>query len=160
MTLRSQIRVSMKVNGEACELDVPASTTLADSLRAQLSLTGTKVGCDVGECGACTVLADGVPTLGCLVLTVEMDGHEITTIEGVADSRLSGLQRAFVEEAGLQCGFCTPGMILAASRLAADAGDREIRDALAGNICRCTGYTKIVAAIRRGLRDTSHAKRR
>jgi carbon-monoxide dehydrogenase small subunit len=157
--LAGRARISMRVNRELRELDVAASVTLADALRDRLSLTGTKIGCDVGECGACTVLIDGVPTLSCLFLAVEADGREITTIESVADSRVAALQRAFVRDAALQCGFCTPGMILAASRLAVDADDEEIRNALAGNICRCTGYTKIVAAVRRGLRVASHAKK-
>ena len=159
MSARSVVQVSVTVNGKPCQRTVPASTTLVDFLRFHLELTGTKVGCDVGECGACTVLVDGEPLLSCLILAVEMDGREVMTIENAADERVLRLQHAFVEEAGLQCGFCTPGMILAASRLPAEADTSSIRAALVGNICRCTGYTKIVKAVqaagRKGARDAA-----
>jgi aerobic-type carbon monoxide dehydrogenase small subunit (CoxS/CutS family) len=112
-------------------------------------LTGTKVGCDGGECGACTVLVDDKPLLACLVLAAELDGRDVKTIENDDDPRIASLQRAFVSEAGLQCGFCTPGMIMAAYPLANDADESEIRATLVGNICRCTGYTKIVRAVKR-----------
>jgi len=137
-----------------------ASATLVELLRSSLLLTGTKVGCEVGECGACTVLLDGAPVLACLVLAAEVDGHDVTTIESTDDARIDALQRAFVEEAGLQCGFCTPGMILTARSISPRAGDDEIRAALAGNLCRCTGYTKIIDAIRRAAREGKRATRR
>jgi aerobic-type carbon monoxide dehydrogenase small subunit (CoxS/CutS family) len=145
------VRVRVRVNETLHELDLPASSTLADLLRDRLGLTGTKVGCNVGECGACTVLLDSAPVLACLVLAPEVDGCEVTTVEAAGDARISRLQRAFVEEAGLQCGFCTPGMVMAASRLRADSDAGKIRAALAGNICRCTGYQKIVNAVARAI---------
>ena len=153
MSPSSIMKLALTVNGTRHELDVSASTTLADLLRSHLSLTGTKVGCDVGECGACTVLIGGKTTLACLVLAVEVDGEEVTTIENVSDERLRVLKRAFVAEAGLQCGFCTPGMIMAASRLPPSADATAIREALVGNICRCTGYTKIVKAVESAGRE-------
>jgi aerobic-type carbon monoxide dehydrogenase small subunit (CoxS/CutS family) len=143
------IAVSVEVNGARQTCTVPAATRLLDVLRTELGLTGTKSGCDVGECGACTVLLDGQPTLACLVLACEVDGRTVTTIEDAGNARVRALQRAFVAEAGLQCGFCTPGMILAASVLPPNADAATIRAALVGNLCRCTGYTKIVRAIRR-----------
>ena len=151
MTRSTSVSISVTVNGKRERLEVPARWRLVDLLRASLALTGTKVGCDVGECGACTVLMNGVPTLACLVLAAEADGRAVTTIENTEDTRLRALRSAFVEEAGLQCGFCTPGMILAASRLERGAGDIAIREALVGNLCRCTGYAKIVAAVKRAL---------
>ena len=154
------VRIAVAVNGTRHELAVPAATTLVDLLRVHLGLPGTKVGCDVGECGACTVLVDEEPVLACLMLAAEADGCGVTTIEARDDERVSRLQRAFVEEAGLQCGFCTPGMVMAASRLRSDCDAAEIRAALAGNICRCTGYAKIVGAVERaGRRATRKGAR-
>ena len=152
MTAREQMSVSLTLNGEAIERTVPAATTLLDFLRVHAGLTGTKAGCDMGECGSCTVLVDGEPLLACLVLAVELDGRAVTTIEDRNNDAVAALQRAFVAEAGLQCGFCTPGFIMAASVLKPGASDEEIRAGLAGNVCRCTGYTKIVAAVQRAQR--------
>jgi aerobic-type carbon monoxide dehydrogenase small subunit (CoxS/CutS family) len=144
--------ISLTVNGTMHRLEVPARTTLVGLLRSRLGLTGTKIACDGGECGACTVLVDGEPLLACLVLAVELDGCEVTTIEDENDERIGALRRSFVTNAALQCGYCTPGMIVAASRLPAEASREAIRAELAGNLCRCTGYTKIVDAVERVLR--------
>jgi carbon-monoxide dehydrogenase small subunit len=152
MSRASTLAVSVTVNGRVQAARVPASTTLLALLRSRLGLTGTKEGCGVGECGACTVLVDGAAILACLVLAAEVDGRAVTTIEHDGDARLRRLRRAFADEAALQCGFCTPGMILAASRLPARATTATIRAGLAGNICRCTGYTTIVRAVRRAGR--------
>lgn len=146
------VRLAVTVNGRRVRLEVPAETTLAELLRAELALTGTKVGCGVGECGACTVLLDGAPVASCLVLAAEIDGRRVSTIEDDRNPRVRRLREAFVAAAALQCGFCTPGMILAASALPPDADEATIRAGLAGNVCRCTGYTKIVAAVRRAGR--------
>ena len=139
------------VNGDPVEVDAPGMRRLLDVLREHLALTGTKEGCGEGECGACTVLLDGEPVNSCLVPTAQAQGCRITTIEGVAKrDQLSRLQRAFLEHGGTQCGICTPGMLMAA-RAYLDAGggsdEDAIRTAIAGNLCRCTGYTKIVDAI-------------
>lgn len=143
--------VTVKVNGDVFTRAVKANTLLVNFLRAELDLTGTKKGCELGDCGACTVLLDGDPVNSCLVLAVEADGREVTTIEGLAqDGRLDRLQEAFVEHAAVQCGYCTPGMILSAKALLARnprPTEREVREAIAGNLCRCTGYVNIVRAI-------------
>ena len=152
MSRATTLAVSVTVNGRVHAARIPASTTLLALLRSRLGLTGTKEGCGVGECGACTVLVDGAAILACLVLAAEVDGRAVTTIEHAGDARLRRLRRAFTDEAALQCGFCTPGMILAASRLPARATTATIRAGLAGNICRCTGYTTIVRAVRRAGR--------
>jgi carbon-monoxide dehydrogenase small subunit len=140
------------VNAEPVELDVPGMRRLLDVLREDLALTGTKEGCGEGECGACTVLLDGRPVDSCLVPVCQVEGATIATVEGLApdEGRLDPLQAAFLETGGAQCGICTPGMLMAA-RAYLDAGggpdEDAIRDAIAGNLCRCTGYTKIVDAI-------------
>src|SRR4030042_379392 len=144
--------IEMRINGQKVEWSVDGNQTLLEFLREQLGLTGTKRGCDQGDCGACTVLIDGQPTNSCLVLVSEVSGREITTIEGLSqDGKLHPLQQAFVDYNAVQCGFCTPGMILTATALLKENPDptpEEIRQYLQGNLCRCTGYSKIVRAIR------------
>jgi carbon-monoxide dehydrogenase small subunit len=141
----------MTVNGNRVEVGVRDEETLLETLRQRLGLTGTKQGCDLGDCGSCTVLLDGQPVLSCLTLAADADGHEITTIEGLAlGGELHPIQRAFHESGAVQCGFCTPGMVLTAKALldTHPHPDREaIRGALSGNLCRCTGYVKIVNAV-------------
>ncbi len=144
--------VTLAVNGEERSLEVEGRTLLVHALRDGLGLTGTHIGCDTSQCGACTVLLDGRAVKSCTVLAQQADGREITTIEGLApDGGLHPLQRAFVEHHGLQCGFCTPGIILTAADLLSrgdSPSDEEIRHALRGNLCRCTGYQGIVESIR------------
>jgi carbon-monoxide dehydrogenase small subunit len=143
--------INLKVNGKPLELAVEANQTLVDLLRYDLGLTGTKKGCETGECGACTVLLNDKPVNACLVLAVQANGAEILTIEGLRPPQgLHPLQQAFVEKGAIQCGFCTPGMILSATsllKLNPNPTEAEIRTALSGNLCRCTGYQKIVEAI-------------
>jgi aerobic carbon-monoxide dehydrogenase small subunit len=148
--------IRLRVNGRDHEVTVAPRKLLSDTLREDCRLTGTHVGCEHGVCGACTVLVDGRPTRSCLVFAVQMAGHEINTVESVAEAGvLSPLQQALHEEHGLQCGFCTPGIVMtfeAFLRDHPDPTDDEIRDALSGNLCRCTGYHNIVAAIRKAAR--------
>ena len=143
--------VSLNVNGRSREDAVADHTLLLDYLREQVGLTGTKRGCDGGECGACTVLVDGQPQLSCITLACRCEGSEVLTIESLAqDGHLSALQAAFHEKLGTQCGFCTPGMIMAAQALLLrnpNPTENDIREALAGNICRCTGYVKIIESV-------------
>jgi carbon-monoxide dehydrogenase small subunit len=145
-------RIALKINNQDYELLVADNETLAQVLRGtQVNLTGTKQGCEIGDCGACTVLMDGKPVNSCLVLAVQASGHEITTIEGLARSgKLHPIQEAFIEAGAVQCGFCTPGMILKAKALL-DTNTKptrqEIRKAFVGNLCRCTGYFKIINAV-------------
>jgi carbon-monoxide dehydrogenase small subunit len=146
------VKISVTLNGEARELEVEPFRSLLDVLRNEAGLPGTKKGCDVGDCGACTVILDGKPVNSCLVLGVEAEGREVTTIEGIqpAPDRLHPLQEKFMQLGGAQCGFCTPGMIVMAKALLDEnpsPTEEEIRFGIAGNICRCTGYTKIVEAI-------------
>ncbi|MBW2528960.1 MAG: (2Fe-2S)-binding protein [Deltaproteobacteria bacterium] len=145
--------IELIVNSDRYEVWVDPRRSLAEALREDLGLTGTKIGCNQGDCGACTVLLDGRPVCSCLTLAVEADGRETTTIEGVADSpeQLHAVQRAFVQRGAIQCGYCTPGMIMTSVHLLAThpQPDAEtIRCGLAGNLCRCTGYYKIVDAVR------------
>ena len=143
--------LTLKINGEERDVLAPTHKTLLEVLREELNLTGTKHGCELGECGTCTVLVDGLPVLSCLALPVECQGREIKTVEGMAEGgRLHPLQRAFAELGAAQCGYCTPGMLLAARALLVENPGPtrdEIRHALAGNLCRCTGYTKILEAV-------------
>ena len=146
--------INLDVNGERRDLLLPVHKTLLEVLREDMQLTGTKHGCELGECGTCTVLIDGKPELSCLLLPVQLHGRAITTVEGMADgSELHPLQRAFAELGAAQCGYCTPGILLSAKSLL-EANPKpsrdEIREALAGNLCRCTGYTKILDAVELG----------
>jgi carbon-monoxide dehydrogenase small subunit len=154
----SEVIVRLTVNGVAAAATVPARTLLVHFLRDELRLTGTHVGCDTTQCGACTVALDDVAVKSCTVLAAQASGHEVTTIEGLADGAdgatgpLHPIQQAFKDEHGLQCGYCTPGMVMTIRQLLADHPDPsedDIRHALSGNICRCTGYQNIVAAARR-----------
>lgn len=143
--------LKLSVNGEPFELEIPANRTLLDVLRNELGLKGTKEGCSAGECGACTVLLNGEPVNSCLVLALQANGGEVTTIEGLSgEGKIHPIQEAFIHHGAIQCGFCTPGMILSAKALL-DRNpyleEREIREGLVGNLCRCTGYQKIVEAI-------------
>ncbi|KIX12532.1 (2Fe-2S)-binding protein [Dethiosulfatarculus sandiegensis] len=143
--------INLTVNGKELELLVSSNHTLAQVLRKDLKLTGLKQGCEVGDCGSCTVLLDGSPVNSCLVLAVQAQGREVTTIEGLAQgNEMHPVQEAMVEHGGIQCGFCSPGMILSAKALLdkkPDAGREEIKRALSGNLCRCTGYQKILEAV-------------
>ena len=143
--------ITVTVNGFREYLTVPSNMTLLQMLRARLALTGTKNGCEAGECGACTVLVDGEPVNSCMMLAVEADGREVTTVEGLArEGQLSPLQEAFVAHNAIQCGFCTPGVLVSAHALLErnmHPSEEEIREALVGNLCRCTGYLRIVRAV-------------
>jgi carbon-monoxide dehydrogenase small subunit len=158
-----RVRIALTVNEEAREALAPVHKTLLEVLREDLGLTGTKHGCELGECGTCTVLVDGEPVLSCLVLPVEVEGRRITTVEGMAQGgRLHPLQQAFAELGAAQCGYCTPGILLTATAFLAERPSptrQEVKEALAGNLCRCTGYTKILdavelAALRMGNRES------
>jgi carbon-monoxide dehydrogenase small subunit len=143
-------RIRLRVNGEQRECLAPVHHTLLEVLREDLGLMGTKHGCELGECGTCTVLVDGRPILSCLALPIECEGRDVRTVEGLAGSELNPLQRAFVELGAAQCGYCTPGFLLAAEALLgrnARPTRLEIAEALAGNLCRCTGYLKIFEAV-------------
>jgi carbon-monoxide dehydrogenase small subunit len=149
--------ITVTVNGVKEYLDVPSNLTLLQMLREALALTGTKNGCAAGECGACTVLLNGEPVNSCLMLAVEADGTEIVTVEGLAhDDQLDVVQQTFVDEGGVQCGFCTPGMLISARALLnrnPHPTEEDIREALLGNLCRCTGYTRLVRAVQKAARS-------
>ncbi len=158
-----KVAVQLTVNGDNHEVFVEPRKLLSDVLREDCRLTGTHVGCEHGVCGACTVLIDGRPARACLTFAVQMQGHEIATIEAVGENgRLSALQQALHEEHGLQCGFCTPGIVMtfeAFLREHPNPSEDEIREALSGNLCRCTGYHNIVAAIKKAAamrKDAEH----
>ena len=148
----TSMSVSLEVNGEQVELDVPTRRLLVHFIRDDLGLTGTHIGCDTGNCGACSVLIDGVLVKSCMMLAVQADGAKIETVEGLAsDGELNGLQQAFSDHHALQCGYCTPGMLMSATALLRENGspsEEEIRKGIQGNICRCTGYVNIVEAIK------------
>jgi aerobic-type carbon monoxide dehydrogenase small subunit (CoxS/CutS family) len=145
-------RITVAVNGEVIEYDVEARRLLVHFLRDDLSLTGTHVGCDTGNCGACSVIYNGVLAKSCMLLAVQADGATVETVEGLSpDGQLTALQKAFSDHHALQCGYCTPGMLMSATALLRENGspsEDEIRKALQGNICRCTGYVNIVEAIK------------
>jgi aerobic-type carbon monoxide dehydrogenase small subunit (CoxS/CutS family) len=151
------LRVSVEINGEAYEGDVEPRTLLSDFIRHGAGLTGTKVGCEQGVCGACTVQLDDAAVRSCLMLAVQANGRTLRTVEGLsADSELHPLQRAFHEAHALQCGFCTPGFLMSIDaflREHPDAGEGELREALAGNLCRCTGYLAIIEAVEEAARE-------
>ena len=151
--MNDHVSYSLTVNGASHPVAAPAATTLLELLRTTLGLTGTKRGCDQGVCGACTVLANGIPVRACLMLAVSCSRYEITTVKGLSpDGTLSDLQEVFVAEGAIQCGFCTPGMLLTISSLLEErpqATPAEIREAISGNLCRCSGYTKIVESVGR-----------
>lgn len=145
-------KITLKINGSAEQVEVESNLTLLLMLREKLALTGTKNGCAAGECGACTVLLNGEPVNSCMVLAVECDGAEITTVEGLSkDGQLDPIQDALIEQGGVQCGFCTPGVLISAYALLKrnpHPNEEEVRDALVGNLCRCTGYVRIFEAVK------------
>ncbi|MBW5448532.1 2Fe-2S iron-sulfur cluster binding domain-containing protein [Cohnella sp. CFH 77786] len=151
----AQSRLTLRVNGAACEIAAPPSTRLLQVIREFIGLTGTKRSCEIGRCGACMVLVDGEPVNACLAMAYQVQGAEITTIEGIASgTELHPVQRAFLEEGGFQCGYCTPGMVLSVKALldrSPDPSDEEVEEALSGNLCRCTGYGGIRRAVRRAI---------
>ena len=152
-----KLSVNLTVNGKPVAAEVESRTLLVDFLRDRLQLTGTHVGCDTAQCGACTVLVDGKSMKSCNMLAIQAQGAEVTTIEGLAaNDKLHPMQAAFKKHHGLQCGFCTPGMVMAAVGLASQVKsptETQIREALDGNFCRCTGYQNIVKAVREGLEE-------
>jgi carbon-monoxide dehydrogenase small subunit len=154
--------VTLKINGETRSASVPPETTLLKMLRENFNLTGAKLGCDVGDCGACTVIVDGKSVNSCLMLAGQLEGREVLTIEGLATpDRLHPIQKTFEDCASLQCGFCGPGVIMSAKALLdgnPNPNVAEIRDALAGNLCRCTGYTKMIEAVQLAAR-AMHGKK-
>jgi len=155
-------QIKLTVNEKFYELSIAPWRTLLEVIREDLKLTGTKEGCGLGECGACTVIMDGITVNSCLALAAEADGKEITTIEGLAaGDKLHPIQEAFVEHGGLQCGFCTPGMIMSAKALLDEnpnPTEEEIRRGIAGNFCRCTGYTKIIESINTAAKNMQGGK--
>lgn len=153
--------IEFEVNGKPITVEIPTHWRLLDVLREKLDLIGTKEGCGQGECGTCTVLLDGKPVNSCLVLAGQADGRKVTTIEGIASPQLHPIQQALLEEGGVQCGFCTPGVIITAFallKLNPHPTEAEIRQALAGNLCRCTGYEKIVSAVAKAADYLAAAK--
>jgi aerobic carbon-monoxide dehydrogenase small subunit len=155
------MKVTLTINGQERTADVEPRLLLVDFIRDELRLTGTHIGCDTTSCGACTVLLDGEPVKSCTMLTVQADGRQLTTVEGLANgAELHPVQTGFHEEHGLQCGFCTPGMMLVAAALLErnpDPTERDIRWAISGNVCRCTGYVNIVKAVRHAARLRAEA---
>ncbi len=154
--------INFKLNGRPVSIEVKDNELLINVLRDRLGVLSPKYGCGIGECGACTVLLDGEPVLSCLTLAVEVDGREITTVEGLAkDGKLHPVQEAFIEEGAIQCGYCTPGFILVAKRLLEEVknpSEERIREYVRGNLCRCTGYVNIIKAIKRAAEKISGDK--
>lgn len=156
------MKITFTLNGQAVEIDAAADRRVVDLLRENLGLTGTKEGCGSGDCGACTILVDGESRLSCLMLAAQLQGRSVTTIEGIATEYLHAIQAAFVEHGAVQCGFCTPGMVMASMDLLrrnARPTSDEIRQALGGNLCRCTGYQKIVDAIHAAAQSSGKRER-
>jgi carbon-monoxide dehydrogenase small subunit len=157
------IHLTLRVNGESQEVSFAPYKTLLEVLREDMNLTGTKHGCELGECGACAVLADGVPVLSCLVLALESEGREIETVEGLAHgSNLHPLQAAFADLGGAQCGYCTPGILMTAKALVEkdpNPSREKIKEAISGNLCRCTGYQQIYESIEEGARRMREERR-
>jgi carbon-monoxide dehydrogenase small subunit len=156
--------ITLKVNGQTEQVSIPANMTLLTMLREKLALTGTKNGCSAGECGACTVLLNGEPVNSCMVLAAECNDADVITVEGLAhDRQLETLQQNLIDQGGVQCGFCTPGMLISARALLnrnPHPSEAEIREALVGNLCRCTGYVRIINAVEEAAhpsREVSHA---
>ena len=154
--------INFKLNGRPVNIEVKDNELLINVLRDRLGVLSPKYGCGIGECGACTVLLDGEPVLSCLTLAIEVDGREITTVEGLAkDGKLHPVQEAFIEEGAIQCGYCTPGFILVAKRLLEEVrnpSEDMIREYVRGNLCRCTGYVNIISAIKRASEKISGGK--
>jgi carbon-monoxide dehydrogenase small subunit len=161
--MQPNVQVTLKVNGEEVEASFAPYKTLLEVLREDLDLTGTKHGCELGECGACAVLIDGEPQLACLVLALECAGRSVQTVEGLANgTQLHPLQAAFADHGGSQCGYCTPGMLMTAKALLdkePQPSRERIREAISGNICRCTGYNQIVEAIEAAASELAGSKR-
>jgi carbon-monoxide dehydrogenase small subunit len=152
--------IEMRLNGERLSIDVRPQEVLLDVLRTRIGVKSPKVGCERGDCGACTVLLDGMSVRSCLVLAVEVDGHEITTIEGIEHDGLTAVQEALIEQSSFQCGFCAPGIVVAAAELVEHTPHptaEQVREAIAGNLCRCTGYEAIVDAVVTATRSAAHA---
>ncbi|MBD3171882.1 2Fe-2S iron-sulfur cluster binding domain-containing protein [Candidatus Bathyarchaeota archaeon] len=151
------MKTTMTINGRKSEFDIPPNKLLLNLLRDDLGLTGAKYGCGIGECGACTVLVDGEPILGCMTLAVDCGGKTVDTIEGLSDGKkLHPIQQAYLDEGAVQCGFCTPGFIMTTKALLeekSNPSESEIRDYLKGNLCRCTGYVNIVKAVQKAAKD-------
>ena len=156
--MSNEIGIQFTLNDKPVDARVPGNMLLVDMLRDQFGLTGTKIGCGMGECGACSVLVDGKSVNSCLMLACQADGHSITTIEGLSkDGVPTLLQTAFVEEGAVQCGFCTPGMLISAAALLKEnpsPTQQEIKNAISGNLCRCTGYQKIISAIEKAAQGS------
>ncbi len=152
--------IEMSLNGERLSIAVRPHEVLLDVLRTRIGVKSPKVGCERGDCGACTVLLDGMSVRSCLVLAVEVDGQEITTVEGIEHEGLTAVQEAMIEQSSFQCGFCAPGIVLAAVELVEQTSHptiEEVREAISGNLCRCTGYDAIVEAVVAATRSTVHA---
>ena len=156
-TLMDLQKIHLKINGTEEQCFIPANMTLLHFIREELALTGTKNGCEAGECGSCTVLVDGKPVNSCMVLAVECDGAEVLTVEGLTgNGELEKLQKSFIELNAIQCGFCTPGMLISAYALLQrnpNPSESEIREALVGNLCRCTGYDRIIQAVQKAVKS-------
>lgn len=155
-------KIALTINGNYYQVDVPSNMTLLTMLRDRLALTGTKNGCSAGECGACTIMMNGEPVNSCMVLAVECDRAEILTVEGLSrNGKLNPIQQAFLDHSAIQCGFCTPGMLISAIGLLSqnpNPSELDIREALVGNLCRCTGYASIIAAVQEAAHKLANVR--